>query len=434
MSDFKERVHAAIQKNPALAAFLKDFCARSFKTGELPKRCTFRNVDLSVIADLRLIFGARAVKARDENVVFDLAAVGLASLDARQELLQTLTEVLVMKRQNRRLQQQRTHANLAQRLQALAPLAQSPLAQKVHQRLIDDLVQQRGYLWREGVLKGQGPAALLQIEAVLNALHLVATNAKGWNFAELGARVTGSSKSFRPGGELYRLAADWALPFLDESEPLVQIEDLVTRRARVWEQLGVEPSGAAITVMAGGPLVYARQGKIFSGIEQHFDMGEPSTLSLTQLMGIERIEPLFDTILTIENLTPFIDAVQRQPLPRALMIYTEGFPNRAVRMLLQLCREQITGLKFLHWGDTDLAGVRILRNLASTMGEVPALFRCGPKDIAKHQARLIRLTPEQRENIKRDLNTHPQAPGREILEAVLHHDGWLEQEAWESKA
>jgi hypothetical protein len=179
--------------------------------------------------------------------------------------------------------------------------------------------------------------------------------------------------------------------------------------------------------------VYQKQGRTFSAIRQHFELGEPSTLSLTQLAGIERIAPLFDTILTIENLTPFTEAVQQPPLSQALMIYTEGFPNRAVCRLLQLCRDRIAGLKFLHWGDTDLAGVRILRNLAAIIGEAPAPFRCGAEEIAEHQERLIRLTPEQRASITRDLNAYPQAPGHEILQAVLRYNGWLEQEAWERR-
>jgi hypothetical protein len=346
-------------------------------------------------------------------------------------LLSVLIEALKIKQQNRRLQREQTHAALMQQLRIFSTALKNSLAQKIHQRLADDLAQQRGFLWREGVLQKHGTAALAQIEHALKALEILAANKRAWNFSELGSRVTGSSKSFRVGSELYRLAADWVVPFLGEAEMLAQIDDLASRRARVWEILGVEQNGAAITAMLGGPFVYHKQGKVFNAIQQHFDLGEPSTLSLAQLAGIESFDPLFNTILTIENLTPFVEAIQQPPLANVLIVYTEGFPNRTVQRLLPLCRENIAGLKFLHWGDTDLAGVRILRNLAAIVGELPIAFRCGPEDMARHRERLIPLTPAQRENILRDLAARPQAAGHEILEAVLQYGGWLEQEAWE---
>jgi len=431
MIAFKERLQALAPENQELAAFLKELCARSFKNGELPQRCSFQNVSPNIVSDLRVLFGARAVKARDDRLVLDLKAAGLISPEARQQLLSVLAEALEIKPQNRRLERQQTHAALTQQLHAFSTTLRNSLAQKVHQRLADDLAQQRGFLWREGILQKRGATALAQIEYVLKALEILGLNKRPWNFSELGSRVTGSSKSFRVGSELYRLAADWVAPFLDEAEMLAQIDDLASRRARVWEILGVEQNGAAITAMLGGPFVYHKQGRVFNAIQQHFDLGEPSTLSLAQLAGIESLEPLFDTILTIENLTPFVETIQPPPLANALFVYTEGFPNRAVRRLLQLCCENLAGLKFLHWGDTDLAGVRILRNLAAIIGAPPAAFRCGPEDIAKHRERLIPLTPEQRENILRDLEARPHAAGHEILEAVLQYDGWLEQEAWE---
>jgi len=431
MIAFKERLQAIAPENQELAAFLKELGARSFRSGELPQRCSFQNVSPNIVSDLRVLFGARAVKARDDRLVLDLKAAGLISSEARQQLLSVLAETLEIKQQNRRLQRQQTHVALMQQLHAFSATLKNSLAQKVHQHLADDLAQQRGFLWREGVLQKHGTTALAQIENVLKALEILGSNKRSWNFSELGSRVTGSSKSFRVGSVLYRLAADWAAPFLEEAEMLAQIDDLASRRGHIWEILGVEQNGAAITAMLGGPLVYHKQGKVFNAIQQHFDLGEPSTLALAQLTGIESLEPLFDTILTIENLTPFVEAIQQPPVANALFVYTEGFPNRAVRRLLQLCRENLAGLKFLHWGDTDLAGVRILRNIAAIVGEPPAAFRCGPEDMARHRERLIPLAPEQRENILRDLAARPDGVGHEILEAVLQRDGWLEQEAWE---
>jgi hypothetical protein len=434
LQNLQERLRSAIATDPALAKFLHELCRRSFKTGALPQRSAFRDLAVEVIKDLRFIFGARAVKEREEKIIFDLDAAGLADSEARHELLRVLTTVLGVQPQNQRGQRELISEGLNEKMRNLAPGLRHPLPQKVLQRLAEDFAEQRGYLWREGLVKKKPEQAWKNLTCVLAALEILAREKRPWNFSELGAQVSGSSKSFRPGSELYRLAADWALPFLEEAEALLQIEEAATRRARVWEQLGVEANSAAITVMLAGPLVYQKKGKTFSAIAQHFEMGEASTLSLAQLADLEHLDPLFDTILTIENFAPFAAAAHRPPLPAALLIYTEGFPNRGVRELLRLCFEKIPGLKFLHWGDTDLAGVRIMRNLAAISGATPTPFRCGPEDIAQQRERLIALTPEQRENIERDLQAHPHALGHETLAAVLQYNGWLEQEAWQESS
>ncbi|MGH7491860.1 MAG: Wadjet anti-phage system protein JetD domain-containing protein [bacterium] len=432
MPTFQERLAEVLHTNPAMCAFLQDFCTRSFKTGDLPRRSRFRQVSPELKSDLRLIFGARAIKEQGDYFILDLTAAGCVEAEARRSLLHTLSNVLGLQPQNQRALRQQTHAMLLEKLQAILPSLRSLLPQKVHQRLTSELAAQNGYLWRDGVLKKHGTRALSNVSSILQALELLASREHFWSFSELGARVAGSSKSLRPGSELYRLAADWSLPFLENAENLLQIEDPAVRRARIWEQLGVEQSSAAITVMIGGPLVYEKRGQRVGSVQQYFEMGEPATLSLVQIAGLERIAPLFDTVLTVENLTPFVQAVEKPVLPQALIVYTEGFPNRAVSQLLRLCQQHVANLRFLHWGDTDLAGVRILRNLTSILGRAPMAFRCGPQEIARLQSRLIPLTPKAREQIVQDLRDHPDAPGHEILHAVLRYGGWLEQEAWET--
>jgi hypothetical protein len=51
MPTFKERLAEIVHKNPAMTSFLQNFCARSFKTGELPKRSRFRHVSPQLKSD-----------------------------------------------------------------------------------------------------------------------------------------------------------------------------------------------------------------------------------------------------------------------------------------------------------------------------------------------------------------------------------------------
>lgn len=428
---FKAGLQSAISDNPQLTDLLREFFKRSYRNGELPQRATFRDLSPAVVSDLRMLFGPHAVKQRQDRVSLSLHAAGLESPESRDDLLRALSEVLNLPIKNLHEQRERSQLRLLAAHKDLATQLHSDLAEKVCARLTADLEQRRGLLWRAGILKQDSENTLGLVQDILRALELLAGSDRMWSFAELGSRVTSSSKSFRTGSELYRLTADLALPFLEEESQLAELGNSLVRRKRVWEILGVAESLVNITVMAAGPLVYEKHGRQFAQVKQHFELGEPALLSLVHLDKIDRFAPHFDAVLTVENLAPFAELARQPVMPHCLTIYTEGFPNRAVQQLLRLCQRHVQPLRFFHWGDTDLAGVHILRQLAATIGVVPELFRCTPKDIERHCEVLIPLMNKQRVQIERDLATHPEAPGRDLLECVLECNGWLEQEAWE---
>lgn len=80
--------------------------------------------------------------------------------------------------------------------------------------------------------------------------------------------------------------------------------------------------------------------------------------------AVDLLEPADEirTILTIENLASFNRHIREARDPGDVVIYTGGFPSRAVvAALLALCRGGIP--EVWHWGDIDAGGVRIAEYL-----------------------------------------------------------------------
>jgi hypothetical protein len=66
---------------------------------------------------------------------------------------------------------------------------------------------------------------------------------------------------------------------------------------------------------------------------------------------------------------------------RWLLVAMGGFPNRAVLSVLKSVLPQCGTWR--HWGDTDLAGIRIARILANRLGRAPHFFRCTSDDVRR---------------------------------------------------
>jgi hypothetical protein len=82
-------------------------------------------------------------------------------------------------------------------------------------------------------------------------------------------------------------------------------------------------------------------------------------------------------LLTIENYASFVrHARERTPIDACAVLYTGGFPSRAVLSLLMRLVEKSDAPVF-HWGDIDPGGLRIFRTLESAL-------RCGGCTLRPH--------------------------------------------------
>lgn len=291
-------------------------------------------------------------------------------------------------------------------------------------QLLPKAASDRSRRWITGLLLAKDPRMASKIEDIswvaraLDALDKLA--GKEIHCSDLGSRVGASSKYFRPGCVGRRLLAD-ALLHLDGGG-----ETTDPAREAALENAGVRLSPTAYGVLVAGPLVLGEPALDFP---HALSCRNQAVMLTLQNLGGARLLDRCEGVLTIENEASFLSAMKEGLHARKLLVATSGFPNRAVLALLGDIMEQAES--WLHWGDTDLAGLRIARLIESRLGRSPELFRCTAAEIRRLKDRLIPLTPTARRDMAIDLKTLPTALGADVLRTALAEGGWLEQEAWE---
>lgn len=200
--------------------------------------------------------------------------------------------------------------------------------------------------------------------------------------SQLGADLFGDSKALRTGGLRRQLM--YLLEVFDRSG----IED----ERVLMAQFGIadNPYTSHVTVFA--PFEFRlRDGSEWDFPRRLFERGKACQLPLETVEGIEEIHWTGGRaeIVTSENAAPFARLVGEG----TASLYTEGYPNFAVRKLLG--RFSGAGVKAVHAGDADLDGFRIaeqiggcisvLRTIASDVLSNPSGRRGIPMDDAQRK-------------------------------------------------
>lgn len=148
-----------------------------------------------------------------------------------------------------------------------------------------------------------------------------------------------------------------------------------------------------------------------------FAAGQAAVLPWETIQRIERIElDAPPRLVTSENAAPFLDWV-RAGVPA---LYTEGYPNSAVRVLLR--HFAAAGATAEHAGDSDLDGYRIAAQIGQSIPVAGLLPRGGVAHLP-HKP----LNEVQRERIECFIARHPDFTYLAELRHTLAH-GWVEQE------
>nr|WP_243436251.1 Wadjet anti-phage system protein JetD domain-containing protein [Acanthopleuribacter pedis] len=268
-------------------------------------------------------------------------------------------------------------------------------------------------------LATEGQAALIDEWQTALAIHDFLLEAdEPIALADLSTRFTGHSKRLREGAILETVAIWLALSL---GEPPPQTADA---RRRLLEEQGLLFHLTSIRVTLAGPLVYQLDGFRHDWIARHAASGLSATLPLDVVEAVARFEIVEPgvRVITCENETPFYQLTQTH---RDLCIYTEGFPNRAVKLLLEKLSPRPERVH--HWGDSDLAGLRIAAQLARTTPV--ALWRCDLATLKRLTNHARPMTDQEKKRALRFLERTPDFEFPEELRFSLDH-GWLEQEAW----
>lgn len=240
--------------------------------------------------------------------------------------------------------------------------------------------------------------------------------------ADLGATFCGDSKALRS-GDLLRLVGDWLL-LVEGGLDCLNAEN----RAAALKRHNVVENPTAIKVTLFGPLIYEKAGRRFDWIKQLWLLGETATLSWDNLHYLDALmidlPPGFSPrVMTCENETPFCRLVRERC--EGVLIYTEGYANAAVIRVLHSLRP--TDFELLHWGDTDLDGLRIAEILHRV--HPLRLWRCDATEAARHRSLLKPPDERKKHRAESFLENHRDFRFAEELRFTIER-GWLEQENW----
>lgn len=93
-------------------------------------------------------------------------------------------------------------------------------------------------------------------------------------------------------------------------------------------------------------------------------------------------------ILTIENLTTFFRWKEKD----SLMIYLGGYHNSVRRKLLELLHQSFPEAEYLHFGDIDVGGFEIYRDLCRKTGIPFKTYHMGIEELEKYKSCTQKLT------------------------------------------
>jgi len=146
-------------------------------------------------------------------------------------------------------------------------------------------------------------------------------------------------------------------------------------------------------------------------------------------------------ITTIENEYPFFSYVEEAGGPDGLgargeiALYTAGFPTPGLMSALRLLRDRAPKIRFRHWGDADVGGLRIWWFLRSKLQRPIELFRTTAqwlKDEVQNGGKPLSLS--ERAALTRlkgqieDVSDDDVSAARDLIESLSLHGLKLEQE------
>lgn len=243
---------------------------------------------------------------------------------------------------------------------------------------------------------------------LMEALRLLRSNSSSMTLSELGTRVFNDSKALRGGATRQLLER---LLRLDSDRPEAASSELLNL-------YGLIENPYTTHVVLFAPLAYCTKDDVWLEWPANlFQRGEAAILSWEAVRNMKavRLTQPCPAIVTSENSAPFHRLVERK-IPS---LYTEGYPNLAVKTLLRYLAE--ARVVAHHWGDADLDGYRIADQIARC---IPMTFYKPP---ANGPVKPIVLDYQQRQRLEAFINTHPDFPYLSELKQTLL-DGWIEQE------
>lgn len=242
-------------------------------------------------------------------------------------------------------------------------------------------------------LLGRTPAAI-KANAILEAVAPLIDGASSW----IEDAIETGLQKWNRGARAFRIEADQIDRIIDFTKLLIAIDEGVDGRdirtfsseAGVSSKAFEKHKGSIIKIVResfgwegeGEEEVLTRLGfkPFFQQIQISGPISIPSMgLDATHTNPSVGIPPLsanqmkltqsIDALLTIENLTSFNRHTRDIRQPNVVVIYSGGFPSRPVIEAIKTIAAQAPNARLYHWGDIDVGGIRIFRNIEQRLGQ-----------------------------------------------------------------
>ena len=227
--------------------------------------------------------------------------------------------------------------------------------------------------------------------------------------SQLGSDVFNDSKALRNGSLLGQLDKILRIAY---DQPDLSVSEL-------HANCGIVDNPYTSHVVAFAPFCFTtHDGVTYDYPRRLFQSGQAVVLPWETVQRIQAIQinPAVK-LMTSENAAPFLSLV-KAGIPS---LYTEGYPNSAVHVLLRHFNQ--VGIHAVHFGDTDLDGYRIAEQIGRFI-TVDGLFLSDKVDSLPHKP----LDEGQLRRLSTFIEAHPDFRFIQELRHTQEY-GWVEQES-----
>ncbi len=185
---------------------------------------------------------------------------------------------------------------------------------------------------------------------------------------------------------------------------------------------------AELNLFKNSTYVIIKNNLVFKLNRQIIDlnkMGFEFSLSDEMIKEMRIISSSSDKIITVENLTSF----RMLNEPNAIIVFLSGFHNHTKQMLLKRLYEAFPEQQYYHFGDIDVGGMEIFRNLSSATGIPFKPYRMSVTEIEQNKDHLKALTDHDIERLQKMRNQDEFRVFQSVIDYMLTNRIKLEQEA-----
>jgi hypothetical protein len=152
-----------------------------------------------------------------------------------------------------------------------------------------------------------------------------------------------------------------------------------------------------------------------------------TSLNTRTIQNIESIRTDSQRIVTIENKASYYDYIANSD-EQEVVIYLAGFFGKSMKILLRKIVEENSKLRFLHWGDIDLGGMMIYRELHQIIGENIQPHMMDVETLIKYESDTMIMNEAYVKKLEAFDAAYEGSPFKEVTSYMLKKKIVLEQE------